>query len=216
MGGLKSLQRGICHIAVCHLLQNADQEYNFGFAEQEFVNAPVLVNFSRRQQGLLVPKGNPKNILGLTDLTRENVTMVNRPLGTGTRVLVDYEITEAGISSAKIDGYHNVVSRHLDAGLEVLSGKVDAAPAIQAVAGILGLDFIPLRWERFDLLILREKFFDKKVQTFINLLHGKSFHELAENYEGYDVSSSGKILYPNNLKKDDSVSAGNNNWLETL
>ncbi len=99
------------------------------------------------------------------------MTIVNRPLGTGTRLLIDYEVTKSDISSSQIDGYHTVVSKHLDAGLEVFSGKVDAAPAIRAVAGILGLDFIPLRWERFDLLILRERFFERGIQSFISLLH---------------------------------------------
>lgn len=203
MGGLKSLRRGICHIGVCHLLQNDDQEYNFDFADQELDKAPVFVNFSRRQQGLLVQKGNPKNIQNVADLAREDVTIVNRPLGTGTRLLIDYEVTKSDISSSQIDGYHTVVSKHLDAGLEVFSGKVDAAPAIRAVAGILGLDFIPLRWERFDLLILRERFFERGIQSFISLLHEKPFRDLAASYEGYDVSLCGKMLFPDNFKQED-------------
>lgn len=202
MGGLKSLRRGVCHIGVCHLLQNDEQEYNFDFADQELDKAPVFVNFSRRQQGILVQKGNPKNIESITDLSRDDVTIVNRPLGTGTRLLLDYEIARSEISSSQIEGYHSVVSRHLDAGLEVFSGKVDAAPAIRAVAGILGLDFIPLRWERFDLLILRETFFEKRIQSFISLLHEKSFRDLAASYEGYDVSLCGKMLFPDNFKQE--------------
>ncbi len=203
MGGLKSLRRGICHIGVCHLLQNDDEEYNFDFADQELDKSPVFVNFSRRQQGLLVQKGNPKDIQSVADFARKDVTIVNRPLGTGTRLLLDYEISKSDISSAQVNGYHTNVSRHFDAGLEVFSGKVDAAPAIRAVAGILGLDFIPLRWERFDLLILRERFFEKGIQSFISLLHEKSFRDMAANFEGYDVSLCGKMLFPDNFKQED-------------
>jgi excisionase family DNA binding protein len=200
MGGLKSLRRGICHIGVCHLLQNDNEEYNFDFANQELDKAPVFVNFSRRRQGLLIKKGNPKAITGIADLSRKDVTLVNRPLGTGTRLLLDYEIAKSDISSGQISGYNNEVSRHLDAGLEVFSGRADVAPAIQAVAGLLGLDFIPLRWERFDLLILRERFFERAIQNFIGLLHEESFRQLAGTYEGYDVSLCGKMLFPDNFK----------------
>lgn len=203
MGGLKSLRHGLCHIGVCHLLQDDQNEYNFDFADRELDKSPVFVNFSRRQQGLLVAKGNPKDITGVADLARSDVCIVNRPLGTGTRLLLDYEISRSDISSKQIDGYQREVSRHLDAGLEVYGGRADVAPAIQAVAGILGLDFIPLRWERFDLLILRDRFFERGIQSFISLLHEKSFRDLAKSFEGYDVSLCGKMLFPDNFNVEE-------------
>ncbi len=203
MGGLRSLRRGLCHIGVCHLLQDDHNEYNFGFADQELDKAPVFVNFSRREQGLIVQKGNPKGIEGIADLVRDDLRIVNRPLGTGTRLLLDYEISRSNISSNQISGYRDEVSRHLDAALEVFSGKVDAAPAIRAVAGLVGLDFLPLRWERFDLLISRDRFFEKGIQKFISLLHEESFRALADSFKGYDVSLCGKMLFPDNFKQKD-------------
>jgi putative molybdopterin biosynthesis protein len=203
MGGLKTLRRGQCHIGVCHLLQDDNEEYNFDFADQELDKSPVFVNFSRRQQGLLVQKGNPENISSIADLARKDITIVNRPLGTGTRLLLDYEIARSDISSAQIRGYRREVARHLDAGLEVLSGRADTAPAIRAVAGILDLDFIPLRWERFDLLILRDRFFERAIQSFISVLHEKSFRDLATTFEGYDISLCGKMLFPDNFKQEE-------------
>ncbi len=200
MGGLKSLRRGLCHIGVCHLLQDDRHEYNFDFADQELDNTPVFVNFSRREQGLLVLADNPKQIEGVADLARDDVTIVNRPLGTGTRLLLDYEIARSDISAAQITGYRVEVSRHLDAGLEILAGRADAAPAIRAVAGLLGLGFIPLRWERFDLLIARERFFERGIQSFIGMLQEKNFRKLAHSFAGYDVSLCGKMLFPDNLK----------------
>lgn len=203
MGGLKSLRQGLCHIGVCHLLQDDNQEYNFDFAEQELEKSPVFVNFSKREQGLLVAKGNPKGIQGVEDLARDDVRMVNRPLGTGTRLLLDYEIAKSEIASKQITGYRREVSRHLDAGLEVFGGKVDTAPAIRAIAGMLGLDFIPLRWERFDLLIARDRFFERTIQNFIGLLHEKSFSAQASELEGYDVSLCGKMLFPDNFTSEE-------------
>ena len=201
MGGLTSLRRGLCHIGTCHLLQDDDEEYNFDFADDELEMAPVFVNFSKREQGILLQKGNPKGIACIADLAKKGVRIVNRQLGTGTRLLLDYEIARSEISSDAIDGYHREVGRHMDAGLEVLSGRADAAPAIKAVAGLLDLDFLPLRWERYDLLIARERFFEKGIQDFISLLHEKSFKEIAASYQGYDISLCGKMLFPNNLKE---------------
>ena len=203
MGGLTSLRRGLCHIGVCHLLQDDNQEYNFDFAEQELDRAPVFVNFSQREQGILLKPGNPKKITTIADLARKDVRIVNRHLGTGTRLLLDYEIARSDISHDEIRGYHDEVSRHLDAGLEVLSGGADAAPAIRAVAGMLGLDFLPLRWERFDLLISRERFFEKGIQSFLTLLHEKEFRSLAASLQGYDVSLCGKMLFPNNFNREE-------------
>ena len=203
MGGLISMRRGLCHIGVCHLLQDDNNEYNFGFAEQELDKPPVFVNFSQREQGIILQKGNPKEIRSINDFARDDIRIVNRPLGTGTRLLLDYEIGRSEISTENISGYDIEVSRHLDAGLEVLAGRADAAPAIRAVAGMLDIDFIPLRWERFDLLISRERFFEKGIQSFISLLHEKEFRQLAQSFEGYDVSLCGKMLFPDNFKDEE-------------
>jgi excisionase family DNA binding protein len=200
MGGLKSLRLGLCHIGTCHLLQDDNSEYNFDFAKEELDRAPVFVNFSKREQGILLQKGNPKGIHSIVDLAKKGVRIVNRQLGTGTRLLLDYEISRSEISASQIEGYQREVLRHMDAGLEVLSGRADAAPAIRAVAGLLDLDFLPLRWERYDLLIARERFFEKGIQDFVGLLHEKEFRSLAESFTGYDISLCGKMIFPDNLK----------------
>lgn len=199
MGGLQALRQRSCHIGVCHLLQDDNEEYNFRFAEQEIGHAPVFINFSRRQQGILVARGNPKQIGSVADLASEGVRIVNRPLNTGTRLLLDYEISRADISSDDIAGYHIEVGRHLEAGLAVLGGRADAAPAIRPVAELLGLDFLPIRWERFDLLINRDRFFEPAVQRFINILHDPVFKKIADEFVGYDLSVCGKMIYPDNV-----------------
>lgn len=203
MGGIRSLRREICHIGVSHLLQDDYKQYNFEFADRELGRQPVLVNFSQRQQGLVVRKNNPKKIEKIEDLARDDVQIVNRPLGTGTRLLLDCEIARTKISIKEINGYEKEAWRHLDAGLEVLSGRADAAPAISAVAGLLDLDFIPLRWERFDLLILKDRFFERAIQDFVGLLQDEDFKQRAASFRGYDLSLSGKMLFPDTTIKEE-------------
>lgn len=196
MGGLRALRQNLCHIASSHLLQENENEYNFDFATKELEKMPAVVNFCKREQGILVQKGNPKNIKSFSDIARSGIRIVNRPLGTGTRLLFDRKLKEAGINCEKIKGYNNELHRHMDVGLEILAGRADAGPGIKPVASLLGLEFIPVRWERYDLLITKERFFDKGVQLFIGLLQEQSFCDLAKMFDGYDVSISGKIVFP--------------------
>ena len=207
MGGLHALRQNFCHIASSHLLQESEDEYNFEFADRELEHMPAIVNFCKREQGILVRKGNPKKIAEISDLARAGIRMVNRPLGTGTRLLLEQELKKAAVRSDKIDGYGNEVHRHLDVGLEILAGRADAGLGIHAVAGLLNLDFVPLRWERYDLMIYKERFFDANVQQFLGLLHDRQFLNTAESLKGYDLGLSGRMLFPkNNLKKESQLS----------
>ena len=196
MGGLKMLRQKLCHIAASHLLQEDEQDYNFAFARSELDSVPAVVNFSRREQGVLLAKGNPKKIKSISDLGKKGIRIINRPTGTGTRLLLDHELHKAKINPDKLEGYQNEKSSHLDVGLQILSGKADAAPGIRIVAYLLGLDFLPLRWERFDLLIPKERFFDKPIQLFLGLLPEKSFKNLYPPGCGYDLASTGKVIFP--------------------
>ncbi|MGW8303720.1 MAG: substrate-binding domain-containing protein [Desulfobacterales bacterium] len=202
MGGLRALRQNLCHIASSHLLQEDEQEYNFDYAFQELDLIPAVVNFCRREQGILVAQGNPKKISRVADLAQPGLRIVNRPLGTGTRLLLDREFKKAGIEGEKIDGYSDEVHRHLDVGLEIVAGRADAGPGIGAVAGLLNIGFIPIRWERFDLMILKDRFFDEGIQQFLSLLHETSFRQIAEALNGYDISMSGKMVFPQDSDKE--------------
>lgn len=196
MGGLQALRRNLCHMASSHLMQDNGEGYNFDFADREFDNMPAMVNFCKREQGLLVAKGNPKKIYDIADLARPGLKIVNRSNTTGTRLLLDRELEKAGIKGNDIAGYHHEVAKHIDIGLEILSGHADAGPAIRYVAALLDLDFIPLRWERYDLLIDKNRFFDQGVQLFIGMLHENDFTAAANAFAGYDLSMSGKMVFP--------------------
>lgn len=197
LGGLRALRRNLCHIATSHLIQESDDdEYNFDHADRELEKRPAVVNFCRREQGLIIAGGNPKGISGLGDLGQGNIRLVNRPVGTGTRLLLDKELKAAGVTPESIPGYDQEVARHMDVGIEVLAGRADAGLGIRAIAALLGLDFISLRWERYDLLIGKNRFFDPGIQRFLGLLQEPAFHKAAEVFEGYAIERSGKMLFP--------------------
>ncbi len=195
MGGLKALKHNLCHIASSHLVAD-NKEYNFPFLKDEMDQIPAVVNFCLREQGILIKKGNPRNIGSIQDLGKPGMRIVNRPLGTGTRKLFDNELTASGLKAQTINGYEKEVVRHMDVGLEILAGRADAGPSIRPVANILGLDFLSVAWERFDLLIKKERFFDQGIQFFLSMLKGKVIQATAKELGGYDLSISGKMVYP--------------------
>ncbi len=207
MGGIRALRKNMCHIASSHLVadtEGQDKEYNFPFLEKEMKRMPAAVNFCMRQQGILVKKKNPWGINGIQDLSQPGISIVNRSLGTGTRQLFDGELKKAGIKGNTIKGYDHIVAKHMDIGLAVLSGSADAGPGIKPVAEKLGLGFIPICWERFDLLISKERFFDKGIQLFLGLLKEDIFKTTAQELGGYDLSRSGNMIYPLADEKDTS------------
>ncbi len=194
--GLEALARGQCHMAASHLVQDDDADYNFAYAEELLPQQPAVVNFCRREQGFITAQGNPKKIASVSDLASKKLTMVNRPASTGTRLLFDREAERAGLGPSDFTGYEKEVSRHLDVGLEVLAGRADAGPGVKAAAIMLNLGFASLGWERFDLLIPKQRFFDRDVQLFLSLFSDAEFKELAAELTGYDVSMSGKVVFP--------------------
>ncbi len=196
MGGIRSLRQGLCHIATSHLAQEDGREYNFSYLSRELEEQPAVIEFCRREQGLLLPRGNPLGIEVVADVARRDLSIVTRQPGTGTRLWFDRALKQAGFPPEQLRGGSREMPRHLDAGLEVLAGRADAAPGIRAVAGLLELDFLPVHWERFDLLIDKETFFQKPIQAFLATLHEDAFHEEAKRLTGYDLAQSSQMVYP--------------------
>jgi len=216
LGGIRSLKQDLCHMAASHLLQENGNDYNFEVAGQILNPMPVVVNFCRRRQGLIVAKGNPLGIRCTADLAQPGLRVINRKLGTGTRHLFDRELETAGIKGAQIEGYQIEAQRHMDVGLAVLMGNADAGPGIQPVAETLGLDFVAWRWERYDLLIQRNHFFDQSVQFFLGLLHEERFYQLAAGFQGYDTSVSGKMIFSSSGQKQEISGSGTLNGKAAL
>ena len=159
MGGLASLFRRECHAAACHLLDGTSGEYNTPFLEQLF--GKDLPGIRRRLlfyrlQGMILKKGNPRNILSVEDLARKDISIINRQPGAGTRVLLDYFLSQKGISPGSIRGYTVQCATHFDAANRVALDFADAAFGIKSAADALGLDFLPLAEEPYELIFRTE------------------------------------------------------------
>jgi molybdenum cofactor synthesis domain-containing protein len=192
LGGLMAIRRGQTHLAGSHLLDTETGKYNTSYVEKYMKGTPVrLVQLAKRQQGLLFRSGNPKNIMGIRDLLRSDVTLINRQPGSGTRILLDYHLKRLGIASENIRGYDQEEFTHMAVAVGVLSGRADVGMAIYAAARALGLDFVPIAEERYDLVISDAVWGDPKIELLMRIIVSESFRKTVTDLGGYDVSVSG-------------------------
>ena len=195
LGGLMALQRGEAHLAGSHLLDEETGEYNVSYIRRVLSAVPVvLVNLVYRQQGLLVAEGNPKGITSLSDLARGGVSFINRQRGSGTRVLLDYELRRGGIDPSSINGYEREEYTHTGVAAAVASGTADTGLGILAAARALDLDFVPLLKERYDLVIPRDQYESPLLQPLLEIIRGDGFKTLVEGLGGYDASEMGRTM----------------------
>ena len=194
--GLIALEKGYTDIAWSHLLDPETGEYNIPYLERLVPSIKaVVVNLFFRELGFVIVRGNPLGIKGFEDLNRKGVRFINRQAGSGTRLLLDHHLGKAGIRAESIDGYDQEVSTHIEVGLSILSGGADTGIATAAVSSLLGLDFIPVTRERFDMILDQSVFFQKGVQAFVEVLNGEMFRRRVEHLGGYDFQSAGRILF---------------------
>ena len=194
LGGLIALRRGEAHLAGSHLLDSETGEYNFAYIKQYLPNVPVVVvTLLRREQGLIVAKGNPKNIASLKDLARSDVRFVNRQRGAGTRVLLDYRLKELGIGAESVHGYRREEYTHLAVAAAVQSGVADCGLGVRAAARALDLDFVSVEWERYDLVIPQQFYEAELLQPLLTLIGGEAFRKVVGGLEGYDASMMGEV-----------------------
>jgi putative molybdopterin biosynthesis protein len=191
MAGMQAVKEGKAHISGIHLLDSTTGQYNHPYLEGRKV---TLVNLAYRDQGIIVSLGNPLNIQGLQDAVSRKARFINRQVGSGTRLLLDSLLRDSNICSTKIQGYKKEVSSHLEVGIEILRGKADFGLGLLSVARYLGLDFIAITKERFDLLISEEYFFTPQIQYLLATLSSRDFRKKAKELGGYDTSDSGTIM----------------------
>jgi putative molybdopterin biosynthesis protein len=196
LGGLLALERGETHIAGTHLLDPGSGVYNIPDIRRAIPNVPVvLVHLAQREQGILVARGNPKSLTGLKDLAQPGVRFVNRQPGSGTRLLLDHELKKLHIDPSDIAGYEREEFTHMAVAIAVASGLSDAGLGVRAAASALGLDFILVASEQYDLLVAREFYESKRGELLMEIIQSAGFRRAVAALGGYDPGRSGEVLY---------------------
>ena len=194
LGGLMALRRAEAHGAGVHLLDEATGEYNLSFVKKHLPSLPLrVVTFAHREQGLIVARGNPLALLSYEDLPRAR--FVNRQRGAGTRVLLDIELTRRGISPGAIAGYEREEVSHLGVAAQVASGAADCGLGVRRAAVALGLDFVFLARERYDLVLPASELGSERMRRLLEVLGGETFRAELSRQPGYDASETGAVQF---------------------
>ncbi|MGM0663663.1 MAG: molybdopterin biosynthesis protein [Thermodesulfobacteriota bacterium] len=194
LGGLLAVRKGNAHLCGTHLLDPESGDYNVPYIDKYLKGLPVsLFHMVGREQGLMVAKGNPKRILGLEDLAGGDVKFINRQAGSGTRVLLDYQLDRSGIDPARIPGYDHEEYTHMAVAVDVLSGAADCGMGILAAARALDLDFVPVVKEQYELVIPRDHLEMPSIKLLLETIRSPGFRERVSGLGGYDPSRSGEL-----------------------
>jgi putative molybdopterin biosynthesis protein len=195
LGGLVALKRGEAHLVGTHLLDPKSGTYNLpDIARLLGARADVqVVSLAVREQGLIVARGNPKRIRSLRDLTRAEVRYVNRQPGAGTRVLLDYLLGKLRIAPRRIRGYEREEYTHMAVAVAVASGLADCGLGIRSAAGAIGLDFVPIEREQYDLVLRGDFARTPTAAVLLATLRSPEFRQAVERLGGYDLTTAGTV-----------------------
>ncbi len=189
------LRRGHAHIAGAHLFDEDSGDFNVPFVQRLLPGHSMLVfNLVRWEAGLLVAPGNPRGLRGVEDLARPDVAIVPREAGTGAQKLLERMLGRAGIPADSVKTRGPVAAGHMDVARAVAMSVADAGVSIRSAALSLGLDFLPLAEERFDLIVSKELTDDPRVIRLLDTLSSRPFHRELESLGGYGVRESGHLI----------------------
>jgi putative molybdopterin biosynthesis protein len=196
ISGLRLMGEGVTDIAWCHLGDPGSGEYDTDYISSFFPGSAIsIVHLFQRQLGLLLSERYNGKIKNIVDIAGSGARIINRQEGSGTRKYLDYLLEEKGIDSLYIEGYDDAVNTHFEVGLSILAGRSDAGIASIAVSRLLGLSFIPLHNESFDMVLKHSTFFIENVQDLMSILKSEDFRESVKALGNYDFSESGKIIF---------------------
>ena len=195
MGGIIAIKQGQAHVAGTHLLDPETGEFNVPYILRSVSpDEAFLIHMAWREQGLFVLPGNPRGIAGIEDLARSDVSFVNRQRGSGTRLLLDHLLGKAGLDSGAVSGYDRELYTHTAVAAAVAGGSADVALGVLAAARALGLEFIPVASERYDLLALRSFRDTRGCAAMMEALSDPAFRREVEALGGYDLSRAGEVI----------------------
>lgn len=197
MGGVRALALGAALASGAHLFDPSTGDFNFPFLAKLISTVQVrLVNVAIRRQGLMVAPGNPRDIQGIASLTRPDVRFVNRQRGSGTRILLDHHLRLGGIEARAVHGYTQEEMTHMGVAANVASGAADCGLGIYSAAKALGLDFVPLARERYDLIIPLVHLEDPRVRAMLEVLPSPAFKAKVRAMGGYETAWTGQTMSP--------------------
>lgn len=200
--GLMMLYRGVTDMAAIHLYDPSTKEYNLPLIKRLFIYEPItVIRLAERIQGFIVAKNNPLKITSWEDLTRKDIVFVNRQKGSGTRFLLDCHLIERGIDPQEIKGYEHEEWSHIDTAALIAQGKADVTLGIQAAARKLGLSFIPVTRECFDLVLYWRDTNRQMLARFCDVLSSETFKASLSHLQGYHFDALGQIVFDNRLKR---------------
>src|SRR5581483_3427994 len=195
LGALLARKRGESHIGGCHLLDESSGAYNVPYLERVLEGAPaLLVHLAMRDQGRIVAAGNPKGIRSLADLCRPDLSFVNRQRGSGTRMLLDFELANSGLDPAAIRGYDREEYTHLAVAVAVSGGSADVGLGVLSAARALNLEFVPLLREQYDLVVGPAYWDTPLLAPLREALASPELRAEIQRLGGYDVTRMGQVL----------------------
>jgi excisionase family DNA binding protein len=192
VAGLQAVRERRAHVAGMHLLDPDSGEYNRPQVAAAFPHQRAfLVTLAHRQEGLILPRGNPRRVSKFADVLRLRLRLANREPGSGVRVLLDHLLSEHRSGKRQPAGYETELSTHLEVATAVAEGRADVGVGAPAPARSLGLEFVPLTWERYDLLTSDEAFYRKPTQAFFEMVKSEWLRQLIAKLPGYDARETG-------------------------
>ncbi|WP_144552425.1 helix-turn-helix transcriptional regulator [Peribacillus simplex] len=196
LSGLISMYNGDADIVSLHMFDGDTGEYNLPYIKKILVGYPyILLNLVSRKAGLYVKKGNPFGLTNWTDLRHKDLAIINRERGSGARILLDEQLRIHRISSKDLKGYENEETNHLSVASAVSAGKADVGVGIEKAAKIVGVDFVPLITERYDLVILKSPKNEELINVVKRILSSNPFQAEIKALGDYDISHTGSIIY---------------------
>ena len=193
---IRALNEGRCTLAGFHTVLPAPRGSVAQYTYQNLLTPGLhkLIGFATRAQGLIVAPGNPLGLHSLADVAAQQARFVNRALGTGTRVLIEELLASLDLTSGQIAGWQNTQPSHAAVAQAVRSKQADAGVGIEPAARALGLDFIPLATERYDLVCLKSTLDDPAMQTLRRILQAAPWQNKVNALPGYSANQSGQVL----------------------
>ncbi len=200
--GLQAVRERRAHVAGIHLLDPRSGEYNRPQVAAAFPQQRAfLVTLAYRQEGLILPRGNPRRVTGFAEVVRQRLRLANREAGSGVRLLLDHLLAGQKVGKRGLSGYETELATHLEVATAVAEGRADVGVGALAPARSLGLEFIALTWERYDLLATGDGFYRRPTQTFFEMVKSEWLRQLIAKVPGYDPRETGllTVVQPESL-----------------